>query len=195
MLTRAHYAQERALKSIPLVTPFPFCGVLIAESTVTVVNFAVCGASAGTSTPPGISATAVPSIAAPIGVNGFSALPPQSNGQPTTEPIYTNGIHPYPGELLQGSLHSVNSGKCWWNKTRMLQISQLCFILCKSCWVCFLATVCGSAYKRVRTLQHHLQTQLNKEEPSYYCDCHLFLKSRLISDFLQFLSTTSMKSV
>uniref|UniRef100_A0A671VWD0 CUGBP Elav-like family member 6 n=1 Tax=Sparus aurata TaxID=8175 RepID=A0A671VWD0_SPAAU len=51
--------------------------------------------SSGTSTPPGISATAVPSIA-PIGVNGFSALPPQSNGQPTSEPIYTNGIHPYP---------------------------------------------------------------------------------------------------
>lgn len=54
--------------------------------------------SAGTSTPPGISAAAVHSIAAPLGVNGFSALPPQSNGQPTSEPIYTNGIHPYPGE-------------------------------------------------------------------------------------------------
>ncbi|XP_030271425.1 CUGBP Elav-like family member 4 isoform X10 [Sparus aurata] len=53
--------------------------------------------SSGTSTPPGISATAVPSIA-PIGVNGFSALPPQSNGQPTSEPIYTNGIHPYPAQ-------------------------------------------------------------------------------------------------
>uniref|UniRef100_A0A8C5H5V3 CUGBP Elav-like family member 4 n=1 Tax=Gouania willdenowi TaxID=441366 RepID=A0A8C5H5V3_GOUWI len=52
--------------------------------------------SSGTSTPPGISATAVPSIATPIGVNGFSALPPQSNGQHTSEPIYTNGIHPYP---------------------------------------------------------------------------------------------------
>lgn len=56
---------------------------------------------AGTSTPPGISAAAVPSIAAPIGVNGFSALPPQSNGQPTSEPIYTNGIHPYPGEPIR----------------------------------------------------------------------------------------------
>uniref|UniRef100_A0AAR2IR53 RRM domain-containing protein n=1 Tax=Pygocentrus nattereri TaxID=42514 RepID=A0AAR2IR53_PYGNA len=41
--------------------------------------------SSGTSTPPGISATAVPSIAAPIGVNGFSALPPQSNGQPNND--------------------------------------------------------------------------------------------------------------
>uniref|UniRef100_A0A8C5H8K0 CUGBP Elav-like family member 4 n=1 Tax=Gouania willdenowi TaxID=441366 RepID=A0A8C5H8K0_GOUWI len=54
--------------------------------------------SSGTSTPPGISATAVPSIATPIGVNGFSALPPQSNGQHTSEPIYTNGIHPYPAQ-------------------------------------------------------------------------------------------------
>uniref|UniRef100_A0A8C9UXW1 CUGBP Elav-like family member 6 n=1 Tax=Scleropages formosus TaxID=113540 RepID=A0A8C9UXW1_SCLFO len=54
--------------------------------------------SSGTSTPPGISAAAVPSIATPLGVNGFSALPPQSNGQPASEPIYTNGIHPYPGK-------------------------------------------------------------------------------------------------
>ncbi|KAL1257242.1 hypothetical protein QQF64_012787 [Cirrhinus molitorella] len=54
--------------------------------------------SSGTSTPPGISATAVPSIAAPIGVNGFSALPPQTNGQAASEPIYTNGIHPYPAQ-------------------------------------------------------------------------------------------------
>ncbi|XP_051726113.1 CUGBP Elav-like family member 4 isoform X8 [Ctenopharyngodon idella] len=54
--------------------------------------------SSGTSTPPGISATAVPSLAAPIGVNGFSALPHQTNGQPTSETIYTNGIHPYPAQ-------------------------------------------------------------------------------------------------
>ncbi|XP_035273669.1 CUGBP Elav-like family member 4 isoform X5 [Anguilla anguilla] len=54
--------------------------------------------SSGTSTPPGISAAAVPSIATPIGVNGFSALPPQSNGPPTSEAIYTNGIHPYPAQ-------------------------------------------------------------------------------------------------
>ncbi|XP_068460555.1 CUGBP Elav-like family member 4 isoform X8 [Clinocottus analis] len=54
--------------------------------------------SSGTSTPPGISATAVPSIATSIGVNGFSALPPQSNGHHNSEPIYTNGIHPYPAQ-------------------------------------------------------------------------------------------------
>ncbi|NWI85215.1 CELF3 protein, partial [Pitta sordida] len=54
--------------------------------------------SSGTSTPPGISTAPVPSIAAPIGVNGFSPLPPQTNGQPTSDTIYTNGIHPYPAQ-------------------------------------------------------------------------------------------------
>uniref|UniRef100_A0A6Q2YRL1 CUGBP Elav-like family member 6 n=1 Tax=Esox lucius TaxID=8010 RepID=A0A6Q2YRL1_ESOLU len=54
--------------------------------------------SSGTSTPPGINATAVPSLAAPMGVNGFASLPPQTNGQPANEPIYTNGIHPYPAQ-------------------------------------------------------------------------------------------------
>uniref|UniRef100_A0A673GIX5 Si:dkey-205h23.2 n=1 Tax=Sinocyclocheilus rhinocerous TaxID=307959 RepID=A0A673GIX5_9TELE len=62
--------------------------------------------SSGTSTPPGISATAVPSIAAQIGVNGFSALHPQTNGQPSSEPIYTNGIHPYPGNTTYSTLLS-----------------------------------------------------------------------------------------
>ncbi|KAJ7985964.1 hypothetical protein DPEC_G00345920 [Dallia pectoralis] len=66
--------------------------------------------SSGTSTPPGINATAVPSLAAPMGVNGFASLPPQTNGQPTNEPIYTNGIHPYPGETTNGiHLYSAQS--------------------------------------------------------------------------------------
>ncbi|XP_028921746.1 CUGBP Elav-like family member 6 isoform X7 [Ornithorhynchus anatinus] len=54
--------------------------------------------SSGTSTPPGISTATVPSIATPIGVNGFSPLPPQTNGQPASETIYANGIHPYPAQ-------------------------------------------------------------------------------------------------
>uniref|UniRef100_A0A671T1F1 Si:dkey-205h23.2 n=1 Tax=Sinocyclocheilus anshuiensis TaxID=1608454 RepID=A0A671T1F1_9TELE len=62
--------------------------------------------SSGTSTPPGISATAVPSIAAQIGVNGFSTLHPQTNGQPSSESIYTNGIHPYPGNTTYSTLLS-----------------------------------------------------------------------------------------
>ncbi|NXE46136.1 CELF3 protein, partial [Casuarius casuarius] len=54
--------------------------------------------SSGTSTPPGISTAPVPSIATPLGVNGFSPLPPQTNGQPASDTIYTNGIHPYPAQ-------------------------------------------------------------------------------------------------
>ncbi|XP_054858217.1 CUGBP Elav-like family member 6 isoform X4 [Eublepharis macularius] len=54
--------------------------------------------SSGMYTPPGISTAPVPSIATPIGVNGFSPLPPQTNGQPASETIYTNGIHPYPAQ-------------------------------------------------------------------------------------------------
>uniref|UniRef100_UPI00398F2664 CUGBP Elav-like family member 4 isoform X1 n=1 Tax=Pristiophorus japonicus TaxID=55135 RepID=UPI00398F2664 len=67
--------------------------------------------SSGTSTPPGINATAVPSIATPIGVNGFSAMPPQTNGQPTSDTIYANGIHPYPGlSQVQGRERSERGG-------------------------------------------------------------------------------------
>ncbi|XP_039615057.1 CUGBP Elav-like family member 4 isoform X9 [Polypterus senegalus] len=52
--------------------------------------------NSGGSTPPGITAPAVPSIPSPIGVNGFSGIPPQGNGQPTAEAVFANGIHPYP---------------------------------------------------------------------------------------------------
>lgn len=52
----------------------------------------------GGSTPPGITAPAVPSIPSPIGVNGFTGLPPQANGQPAAEAVFANGIHPYPGK-------------------------------------------------------------------------------------------------
>ncbi|KAM9251426.1 CUGBP Elav-like family member 4 isoform 14-T14 [Cariama cristata] len=54
--------------------------------------------TSGGSTPPGITAPAVPSIPSPIGVNGFTGLPPQANGQPTTEAVFANGIHPYPAQ-------------------------------------------------------------------------------------------------
>ncbi|XP_051786077.1 CUGBP Elav-like family member 4 isoform X16 [Erpetoichthys calabaricus] len=54
--------------------------------------------NSGGSTPPGITAPAVPSIPSPIGVNGFSGIPPQGNGQPTAEAVFANGIHPYPAQ-------------------------------------------------------------------------------------------------
>uniref|UniRef100_A0A8B9IPG4 Uncharacterized protein n=1 Tax=Anser cygnoides TaxID=8845 RepID=A0A8B9IPG4_ANSCY len=53
---------------------------------------------AGGSTPPGITAPTVPSIPSPIGVNGFTGLLPQANGQPTAEAVFANGIHPYPAQ-------------------------------------------------------------------------------------------------
>ncbi|XP_069043542.1 CUGBP Elav-like family member 4 isoform X12 [Lepisosteus oculatus] len=55
--------------------------------------------TSGGSTPPGITAPAVTSIPSPIGVNGFTGLPPpQANGQPPAEAVFTNGIHPYPAQ-------------------------------------------------------------------------------------------------
>ncbi|XP_056333982.1 CUGBP Elav-like family member 4, partial [Danio aesculapii] len=50
--------------------------------------------SSGSSTPPGIGGGGLSSM----GVNGFSALAAQSNGQPASETLYTNGIHPYPAQ-------------------------------------------------------------------------------------------------
>ncbi|XP_067098953.1 CUGBP Elav-like family member 4 isoform X7 [Osmerus mordax] len=55
--------------------------------------------TSGGSTPPGISAPTVTSIPSPISVNGFTGMPPpQANGQPPTEAVFTNGIHPYPAQ-------------------------------------------------------------------------------------------------
>ncbi|XP_041094941.1 CUGBP Elav-like family member 4 isoform X4 [Polyodon spathula] len=60
--------------------------------------------TSGGSTPPGITAPAVPSIPSAIGVNGFTGLPPQANGQPTAEAVFANGIHPYPAQSPHLSL-------------------------------------------------------------------------------------------
>ncbi|XP_069074410.1 CUGBP Elav-like family member 3 isoform X2 [Pleurodeles waltl] len=57
--------------------------------------------SSGTSTPPSLSATPVSAIPGALGVNGYSAVPTQTGGQPASEAIYTNGVHPYPVFLAQ----------------------------------------------------------------------------------------------
>ncbi|XP_061118224.1 CUGBP Elav-like family member 4 isoform X17 [Conger conger] len=55
--------------------------------------------TSGGSTPPGITAPTVTSLPSPISVNGFTGLPPpQANGQPPAEAVFTNGIHPYPAQ-------------------------------------------------------------------------------------------------
>ncbi|XP_064164100.1 CUGBP Elav-like family member 4 isoform X9 [Anguilla rostrata] len=55
--------------------------------------------TSGGSTPPGVTAPTVTSMPSPISVNGFTGLPPpQANGQPPAEAVFTNGIHPYPAQ-------------------------------------------------------------------------------------------------
>ncbi|KAM9404998.1 CUGBP Elav-like family member 3 isoform 3-T5 [Salvelinus alpinus] len=56
---------------------------------------------AGTNTPPTISATPVPSLPPPLGVNGYS---PPTNGQQASEALYTNGIHAYQAQSSALSL-------------------------------------------------------------------------------------------
>ncbi|KAF1558350.1 CUGBP Elav-like family member 4, partial [Eudyptes schlegeli] len=75
--------------------PHLFCMQL--KAILTSSDF-VSSPLAGGSTPPGITAPAVPSIPSPIGVNGFTGLPPQPNGQPAAEAVFANGIHPYPAQ-------------------------------------------------------------------------------------------------
>uniref|UniRef100_A0AAQ5YD43 RRM domain-containing protein n=1 Tax=Amphiprion ocellaris TaxID=80972 RepID=A0AAQ5YD43_AMPOC len=63
------------------------------------LSLSVCPTAAGGSTPPGISAPTVTSIPSPISVNGFTGMPPpQANGQPPAEAVFTNGIHHYPAQ-------------------------------------------------------------------------------------------------
>lgn len=46
---------------------------------------------------PGSGPGALPGLPAPIGVNGFGSLTPQTNGQPGSDTLYNNGLSPYPG--------------------------------------------------------------------------------------------------
>ncbi|XP_021082536.1 CUGBP Elav-like family member 6 isoform X3 [Mesocricetus auratus] len=39
---------------------------------------------------------ALPGLPAPMGVNGFGSLTPQTNGQPGSDSLYNNGLSPYP---------------------------------------------------------------------------------------------------
>ncbi|XP_036806088.1 CUGBP Elav-like family member 4 isoform X14 [Oncorhynchus mykiss] len=62
--------------------------------------------TSGGSTPPGIGGPTVTSIPSPISVNGFNGMPPpQANGQPPAEAVYTNGIHPYPAQSPTAADH------------------------------------------------------------------------------------------
>ncbi|XP_017537310.2 CUGBP Elav-like family member 3 isoform X2 [Pygocentrus nattereri] len=60
--------------------------------------------SSGTNTPPAIAATPVPALPPPVGISGYSPVPAAANGQPASETIYTNGIHPYQAQSSAGVL-------------------------------------------------------------------------------------------
>ncbi|XP_076826639.1 CUGBP Elav-like family member 3 isoform X2 [Brachyhypopomus gauderio] len=53
------------------------------------------------------SVTSGPGLPPPIGVSGYSPVPAPANGQPASETIYTNGIHPYQAPTLSGALDSL----------------------------------------------------------------------------------------
>lgn len=53
--------------------------------------------STASASPGGGGPGALPGLPAPLGVNGFGSLTPQTNGQPGSDTIYNNGLSPYPG--------------------------------------------------------------------------------------------------
>ncbi|CAO2634781.1 CUGBP Elav-like family member 6 [Lemmus lemmus] len=52
--------------------------------------------TAANASPGGGGPSALPGLPAPMGVNGFGSLTPQTNGQPGSDTIYNNGLSPYP---------------------------------------------------------------------------------------------------
>ncbi|XP_073852307.1 CUGBP Elav-like family member 6 isoform X12 [Macaca fascicularis] len=52
--------------------------------------------AAAANSPPGSGPGTLPGLPAPIGVNGFGPLTPQTNGQPGSDTLYNNGLSPYP---------------------------------------------------------------------------------------------------
>ncbi|XP_007467893.1 PREDICTED: CUGBP Elav-like family member 6 isoform X5 [Lipotes vexillifer] len=60
--------------------------------------------AAGNSSPPAANSpqgggpSTLPGLPAPIGVNGFGPLTPQTNGQPGSDSLYNNGLSPYPAQ-------------------------------------------------------------------------------------------------
>ncbi|XP_023568259.1 CUGBP Elav-like family member 6 isoform X19 [Octodon degus] len=53
---------------------------------------------AAANSPPGGGPGTLPGLPGPIGVNGFSPLTAQTNGQPGSDTLYNNGLSPYPAQ-------------------------------------------------------------------------------------------------
>ncbi|XP_019515165.1 PREDICTED: CUGBP Elav-like family member 6 isoform X1 [Hipposideros armiger] len=54
--------------------------------------------AAAANSPPGGGPGTLPALPAPIGVNGFGPLTPQTNGQPGSDTLYNSGLSPYPAQ-------------------------------------------------------------------------------------------------
>ncbi|XP_028630347.1 CUGBP Elav-like family member 6 isoform X43 [Grammomys surdaster] len=54
--------------------------------------------AAANASPGGNGPGALPGLPAPLGVNGFGSLNPQTNGQPGSDTLYNNGLSPYPAQ-------------------------------------------------------------------------------------------------
>nr|XP_004666771.1 CUGBP Elav-like family member 6 [Jaculus jaculus] len=54
--------------------------------------------AAANSSPGSASPGGLPGLPAPMGVNGFGSLTPQTNGQPSSDTLYNNGLSPYPAQ-------------------------------------------------------------------------------------------------
>uniref|UniRef100_A0A3B3RJQ7 CUGBP Elav-like family member 6 n=1 Tax=Paramormyrops kingsleyae TaxID=1676925 RepID=A0A3B3RJQ7_9TELE len=93
--THAMMQQQAALMAAAQGTYMNPMAAIAAAQMQQMATFNVNGLVAAPMTPSSGTPCLSPT---PIGVNGFSALPPQTNGQPASEPIFSNGIHPYPGE-------------------------------------------------------------------------------------------------
>ncbi|XP_038624484.1 CUGBP Elav-like family member 3 isoform X2 [Tachyglossus aculeatus] len=98
--TQALMQQQAALVAAhsAYLNPVPMAAVQLAGLTSNGLIATPITPSSGTSTPPAIPATPVSAIPA-LGVNSFSPVPTQPPaGQPGSDALYTNGVHPYPAQ-------------------------------------------------------------------------------------------------
>ncbi|TKS70908.1 CUGBP Elav-like family member 4 [Collichthys lucidus] len=125
--------------------------------------------TSGGSTPPGISAPTVTSIPSPISVNGFTGMPPpQANGQPPAEAVFTNGIHHYP--VLQEVVFREDS-----EKNGLGVAPRSCFGVQGGCFLSSLSEAYPAAYGQISQAFPHpppIIPQQQREGPE---GCNLFI--------------------